>query len=199
VSSECAIDFQAGPSEILIVSERGNPEWIAADLLAQAEHDPDARAILVTSRTQLALAVAREVMRQMPADGPAPAAIAANGGIIVTASAEKRWRSRTAWHPSTSSWTTSGRRRASTARAPSSSGARRRRSRATTRSVEPRAADGCRGPLPRRPDRGRLRARRLGAAADEARARALAPAVTTLARAEGLVGHARSIDVRLAR
>lgn len=86
VSAECAIDFQAGPSEILILSERGNPGWIAADLLAQAEHDPDARAILITPRRRLAHAVAREVMRQMPGAGPAPQAMASNGGIIVTAS-----------------------------------------------------------------------------------------------------------------
>jgi histidinol dehydrogenase len=84
VSRECAIDFQAGPSEILILSERGNPAWLAADLIAQAEHDPDARAILITSRARLAKAVAREVDRQMPADGPASVSLASNGGIIVT-------------------------------------------------------------------------------------------------------------------
>jgi histidinol dehydrogenase len=83
-SAACAIDFQAGPSEILIVSERGDPEWIAADLIAQAEHDPDARALLVTSKARLARRVAAEIARQMPADGPAPVSIAANGGIIVT-------------------------------------------------------------------------------------------------------------------
>ena len=46
VATDCAIDFYAGPTEIVIASDRGNPEWIAADLIAQAEHDPDARAIL---------------------------------------------------------------------------------------------------------------------------------------------------------
>lgn len=84
VSPECAIDFQAGPSEILILSEQGRPEWIAADLIAQAEHDPDARAVLITSKKRLARAVAREVARQMPADGPAPFALRDNGGIVVT-------------------------------------------------------------------------------------------------------------------
>src|SRR5205814_458387 len=49
VAADCAIDFYAGPTEIVIVSDRGNPEWIAADLIAQAEHDPQARAILITS------------------------------------------------------------------------------------------------------------------------------------------------------
>ena len=80
VSSHCAIDFFAGPSEILIVSATGRAAWIAADLLAQAEHDPDARALLVTPSRRLARAVATEVRRQMPASGPARAAIARNGG-----------------------------------------------------------------------------------------------------------------------
>jgi histidinol dehydrogenase len=63
---------------------RRRPAWIAADLLAQAEHDPDARAILLTSNGRLAQAVRREVVRQMPPDGPARIAIERNGGIIVT-------------------------------------------------------------------------------------------------------------------
>ena len=54
VSAECPIDFTAGPSEIVTVARRGNPDWIAADLVAQAEHDPDARAILITPSAQLA-------------------------------------------------------------------------------------------------------------------------------------------------
>ena len=61
VAGDCAIDFYAGPTEILIVSDNGNPEWIAADLIAQAEHDPHARAIFVTSRRTLALSVARAI------------------------------------------------------------------------------------------------------------------------------------------
>jgi histidinol dehydrogenase len=85
VSSDCAIDFYAGPSEILIVSESGRPSWIAADLIAQAEHDEHARAILATPRPGLARAVAREIERQMPATGPARAALARNGAIVLTA------------------------------------------------------------------------------------------------------------------
>ena len=84
VSRDCAIDLHAGPSEIVIWSDRGRPEWIAADLLAQAEHDPAARAILVTTKASLARDVAREVDRQMPAAGPARASIARNGAIVVT-------------------------------------------------------------------------------------------------------------------
>jgi len=49
VADTCAIDFFAGPSEIAVVSDTGRPDWIAADLIAQAEHDPHARAILITS------------------------------------------------------------------------------------------------------------------------------------------------------
>ena len=84
VSADCAIDFYAGPSEILIVSARGRPAWIAADLIAQAEHDEHARAILVTPSRSLARAVAREIARQTPATGPASTAIARNGAVVVT-------------------------------------------------------------------------------------------------------------------
>jgi histidinol dehydrogenase len=89
VADTCAIDFFAGPSEIAVVSDTGRPDWIAADLIAQAEHDPHARAILITSSKRLAKDVAREVARQMPADGPAPVSLAANGGIIVTRNADE--------------------------------------------------------------------------------------------------------------
>jgi histidinol dehydrogenase len=84
VSADCAIDFHAGPSEIVVVSASGRPDWIAADLIAQAEHDPDARAILLTPSRRLAGAVAREVSARMPAEGPAASAMRLNGGIIVT-------------------------------------------------------------------------------------------------------------------
>jgi histidinol dehydrogenase len=84
VSRECAIDFHAGPSEIVVVSAAGRPAWIAADLIAQAEHDPDARALLVTPSRRLAAAVAREILEQVPLEGPARQALAANGGIILT-------------------------------------------------------------------------------------------------------------------
>jgi len=83
VSADCGIDFYAGPTEILIVSSSGPARWIAADLLAQAEHDPDARAVLVTSNRALADRVAAEVERQMPATGPARQSIARHGGIVV--------------------------------------------------------------------------------------------------------------------
>jgi histidinol dehydrogenase len=86
VSRDCAIDLHAGPSEIVIWSAHGRPDWIAADLLAQAEHDPAARAILVTTSAALARDVSREVARQMPRTGPARTSIAQNGAIVVASS-----------------------------------------------------------------------------------------------------------------
>src|SRR5207342_2576720 len=84
VSADCAIDFFAGPTEILILSTSGRPDWIAADLIAQAEHDEDARAIFVTPRRRLALAVAAEVEKQTPPAGPARTSLTRNGAIVVT-------------------------------------------------------------------------------------------------------------------
>lgn len=89
VSRDCAIDFFAGPSEIAILSSSGKAPWIAADLIAQAEHDPHARAILVTPSARLAAAVAKEVKRQRPSEGPARQALASHGGIVVTRSLDE--------------------------------------------------------------------------------------------------------------
>ena len=83
VSADCGIDFYAGPTEILIVSASGPAAWIAADLIAQAEHDPDARAVFITSNRKLAVRVAAEIERQLPGSGPARQALARHGGIIV--------------------------------------------------------------------------------------------------------------------
>ena len=83
ISADCGIDFYAGPTEILIVTSSGPASWIAADLLAQAEHDPDARAVMITTSRALAERVSMEVERQMPESGPARQSIARHGGIIV--------------------------------------------------------------------------------------------------------------------
>jgi histidinol dehydrogenase len=88
VAFDCGIDFYAGPTEIVIVSARGSAAWIAADLIAQAEHDPDARAVLITPSRPLAERVARAVDEQMPSDGPARQSLRAHGGIIVTRSGD---------------------------------------------------------------------------------------------------------------
>jgi histidinol dehydrogenase len=66
VSRDAAIDIPAGPSEILIIADKtANASFIAADLLAQAEHDSQAWAILLTTSKELAQAVEEEVCKQM--------------------------------------------------------------------------------------------------------------------------------------
>ena len=59
VSFDCAIDFLAGPTEVVILSDRGRADFIAADLVAQAEHDPDALPIFITTSKDLAERVRR--------------------------------------------------------------------------------------------------------------------------------------------
>jgi histidinol dehydrogenase len=66
VFGKVGIDMIAGPSEVLIIADKdGNPDWIAADLLAQAEHDASAQAILITDDETLAAAVERAVEAQL--------------------------------------------------------------------------------------------------------------------------------------
>src|SRR5580704_7639018 len=86
VSAACAIDLLAGPTAVLIVASSGNPSYIAADLLAQAEHDPDAGALLVTTSLRLGRAVAAEITRQLaqlPKLNPAWRSLARNGAVLV--------------------------------------------------------------------------------------------------------------------
>ncbi|MGB8480224.1 MAG: histidinol dehydrogenase [Acidobacteriaceae bacterium] len=84
VAFECGIDMLAGPTEIVVASENGNPEWIAADIVAQAEHDPETLAVLVTSNPQLARETAKEVQNQASLNKIACQAIARNGFIFLT-------------------------------------------------------------------------------------------------------------------
>jgi len=65
VSAECAIDLPAGPTEAIVLAERGNARFIAADLLAQAEHAKDAASFFVTTSAALAREVKREVQWQL--------------------------------------------------------------------------------------------------------------------------------------
>jgi histidinol dehydrogenase len=86
VSSDCAIDLPAGPTEVLVVAQRGNPRFIAADLLGQAEHDNDAVALFVTTSHRLALAVRDELsaqLRALPRTNPAWRSLEKNGGILL--------------------------------------------------------------------------------------------------------------------
>ena len=89
VSQETGIDMPAGPTEIVVTSESGDPEGIAADLVAQAEHDPEALAILITSNAGLADEVALEVKRQAAGNAIALESIAAQGFAFVTETVEE--------------------------------------------------------------------------------------------------------------
>ena len=84
VSADCPIDFFAGPTEIVVVSDAGRPDWIAADLVAQAEHDTAARSVLLTSNPDLARAVQTAVAEQLPREGPAGRALREHGAIVLT-------------------------------------------------------------------------------------------------------------------
>ena len=70
----------------MVCADRGRPEWIAADLIAQAEHDPRSRAIFVTTRARLAAQVDAAVRQQTPRQGPAATALTKNGAIVVVRS-----------------------------------------------------------------------------------------------------------------
>ena len=89
VAFDCAIDMLAGPTEIVVTSDLGRPADIASDLVAQAEHDPEALAIFVTTRDGLARAVAAEVKRWSRTNVIARESLARNGAIFVAASADE--------------------------------------------------------------------------------------------------------------
>jgi histidinol dehydrogenase len=86
VAFDCAIDMLAGPTEIVVTSERGRAEDIAADLVAQAEHDPEALAIFVTTREELARAVIAETNIRSRENAVARKALTRNGVVIVAGS-----------------------------------------------------------------------------------------------------------------
>jgi len=87
VFGEVGIDMVAGPSEVVIVADdSADPEWLAADLLAQAEHDPMARALLITDAPALAPAVAEALADQLarlPRQAIAAESIEKNGAVIL--------------------------------------------------------------------------------------------------------------------
>jgi histidinol dehydrogenase len=89
VAFDCGIDFLAGPTEVLIVSERGDPRFIAADLVAQAEHDPDTLGIFITSSDTLSARVAEEVKLAAAQNEIAKASLKENGAILVADSHEE--------------------------------------------------------------------------------------------------------------
>jgi histidinol dehydrogenase len=89
VFGDVGIDMVAGPSEVLVVADAGaDADWIAADLLAQAEHDPMARAVLVTDTPRLIDATRAALARRLadlPRHAIAAESLAANGALIVVA------------------------------------------------------------------------------------------------------------------
>lgn len=197
VSADCAIDFYAGPTEIIIVANRGPAAWIAADLLAQAEHDPDARAVFITTSRRLAEAVAATLDRRMLPDGPAATAIARHGGIIVADSIEEAMSLANEAAPEHLVCETEAMAAMATAAGSIFVGP-------WTAQVAGDYAIGSNHVLP---TAGAARFRGGLSAADFVRQvtvqrvterglRAIAGTVATLARAEGLEGHARSIETR---
>ena len=89
VAFDCAIDMLAGPTEIVITSENGDAVEIASDLVAQAEHDPDALAVFVTSSVSLARTVVAEVKRRVRSNPIAAEATSRNGLAIMAVTVEE--------------------------------------------------------------------------------------------------------------
>jgi histidinol dehydrogenase len=201
LAGEVGIDFIAGPTEILMIATEGEPSWIAADMLAQAEHDVDASAILLTTSKRLANAVAKQIEKQLsvlPTGAVARKAIEKNSAILIVKSVAEAVELSNRFAPEhlsipDASWLPGIRHAGSVFIGPTSPEA---------------AGDYASGPNHVLPTSGAARLRGGLSAADyvkvistqelsaEALAR-LAPAVTTLARAEGLEAHARSVEVRV--
>jgi histidinol dehydrogenase len=201
LAGEVGIDFIAGPTEILIVAAEGDPRHYAADMLAQAEHDVDASAILLTTSKRLAAAVAKEVDRQLavlPTAGVAAKSIAKNSAIILVRHLDEAMEISNRFAPEHLS-------------IPDASllPAVRHAGSVFVGPYSPEAAgDYASGPNHVLPTSGAARQRGGLSVGDYLKVisvqelsapalRKLAPAITTLARAEGLEAHARSVEVRL--
>ncbi len=87
--SRCAIDMQAGPTEIVVASDSGAARDLAGDLAAQAEHDPDALAVFVTTKPALATTVLEETVRIVQENPVAQQALEANGYILIAETVEQ--------------------------------------------------------------------------------------------------------------
>jgi len=198
VARHCAIDFYAGPTEIVIVAGAGRPAWIAADLIAQAEHDPDARAIFITWSRQLAERVVNEVAQRSAGRDIVRQALDANGAAIVTGNANDAMALANRFAPEHLVVD-----RESLARRPLTAGAV---------FIGPytaqAAGDYATGSNHVLPTSGAARFRGGLSSADFVRVMSvqrvtraglahLAPTILPLARAEGLEAHAESIEVRL--
>jgi histidinol dehydrogenase len=89
VAFDCSIEFLAGPTEAVFISEQGDPVFIACDLVAQAEHDPDALCVLITSSHGLANAVQTEVDMRTRANPIAAESLCRRGAILLVASLDQ--------------------------------------------------------------------------------------------------------------
>ncbi|MFZ0274574.1 MAG: histidinol dehydrogenase [Acidobacteriaceae bacterium] len=89
VAFDCSIDMLAGPTEAVVASETGDPVMIAADLVAQAEHDPDALALFITTHAALAQSVVTKVKSRAKGNAIASAAITNHGLAVVTRSTDE--------------------------------------------------------------------------------------------------------------
>ncbi len=201
LAGEVGIDFVAGPTEILIVAAEGDPRHLAADMLAQAEHDVDASAVLLTTSKRLASAVARQVDRQLavlPTAAVASKAIARNSAIVLVRSLAEALEISNRFAPE----------HLSIPDAALLPGVRHAGSVFIGPFSPEAAGDYASGPNHVLPTSGAARVRGGLSVTDylkvisvqqlsEKALRALAPAITTLARAEGLEAHARSVEVRI--
>lgn len=86
VSFDCAIDFLAGPTEAVILSDSADPEFIAADLVAQAEHDPEALAVFITTSRELAGNVGQFVKEIAKSNRTAQESLTRGGAILIASS-----------------------------------------------------------------------------------------------------------------
>ncbi|MFZ3262869.1 MAG: histidinol dehydrogenase [Terriglobales bacterium] len=89
VAFDCSIDFLAGPTEVVVVSDVGSPEFIAGDLIAQAEHDPETLAVFITTRRDLANQVAGWVKKFIKKNAVARESIRRRGVILISASRQQ--------------------------------------------------------------------------------------------------------------
>jgi len=89
VAFDCAIEFLAGPAEAVVISENGDPSWIASDLVAQAEHDPDTLCIFVTPARELAKKVQKEVQARTRTNPTARKSLTRRGAILLVASLDE--------------------------------------------------------------------------------------------------------------
>jgi len=98
VALDCAIDFLAGPTEGLILCDDGRPSFLASDLVAQAEHDPDALVLLITQSRKLARAVSHSATSLASGNSIAQQSLRKHGAVLLAGSGEQAidWTNRIA-------------------------------------------------------------------------------------------------------